>query len=132
MEEKFECIKTGVSEIHSAVSDINFGFKKEVDILEERDDTDNLSTTGESVLNDTSEHGKHKTNGVLSAPESFEDVAVTFSAEEMKMLTKQDKELHKEVMLENYETLVSAGRSCPILRSGLCSESYEYLIKMLC
>ncbi|XP_043942935.1 LOW QUALITY PROTEIN: uncharacterized protein LOC122814417 [Protopterus annectens] len=109
MEEKFECIKTGVTEIHSAVSDINFGFKKEVDILEERNDTDNLATTEELVLGDTSERGKHKTNGVLSAPESFEDVAVTFSAEEMKMLTKQDKELHKEVMLENYETLVSAG-----------------------
>ncbi|XP_043942937.1 tripartite motif-containing protein 10-like [Protopterus annectens] len=66
IEEKFECIKTGVTEIHSAVSDINFGFKKEVDILEERNDTDNLATTEESVLGDTSEHGKHKTNGVLS------------------------------------------------------------------
>ncbi|XP_043942944.1 zinc finger protein 316-like [Protopterus annectens] len=113
IEEKFECIKTGVTEIHSAVSDISLEIKKEVDILEERNDTDSLATTEESVSGDTSEHGKRKTNGVLSAPESFEDVAVTFSAEEMKMLTKQDKELHKEVMLENYETLVSAGYKIP-------------------
>ncbi|XP_043942379.1 nuclear factor 7, ovary-like [Protopterus annectens] len=113
LEENLECIKTGVTEIHSAVSDINLEIKKEVDILEERSDADTLTTTEESVSGDTSEHGKHKTNGVLSAPESFEDVAVTFSAEEMKMLTKQDKELHKEVMLENYETLVSAGYKIP-------------------
>ncbi|XP_043942396.1 uncharacterized protein LOC122813916 isoform X2 [Protopterus annectens] len=113
MEENLECIKTGVTEIHSAVPDTNLEIKKEVDILEERNDTDYLTTTEESVSGDTSEHGKHNTNGVLSAPESFEDVAVTFSAEEMKMLTKQDKELHKEVMLENYETLVSAGYKIP-------------------
>ncbi|XP_043942398.1 zinc finger protein 773-like [Protopterus annectens] len=114
LEENLECIKTGVIEILPAVPDTNLEIKKEVDILEERDDdTDYLTTTEESVSGDTSEHGKHKANGVLSAPESFEDVAVTFSAEEMKMLTKQDKELHKEVMLENYETLVSAGYKIP-------------------
>ncbi|XP_043942381.1 zinc finger protein 436-like isoform X2 [Protopterus annectens] len=113
-EENLECIKTGSTEIHSAVSDINLEIKTEVEVLEERnDDTDYLTTTEESVSGDTSEHGKHKANGILSAPESFEDVAVTFSAEEMKMLTKQDKELHKEVMLENYETLVSAGYKIP-------------------
>ncbi|XP_043942392.1 zinc-binding protein A33-like isoform X2 [Protopterus annectens] len=112
-EEKFEWFKTGVTEIHSAASDTNLEIKKEVDVLEERNDTDYLATTEESGLGDTSEHGKHKANGVLSAPESFEDVAVTFSAEEMKMLTKQEKELHKEVKLENYETLVSAGYKIP-------------------
>ncbi|XP_043942414.1 zinc finger protein 480-like [Protopterus annectens] len=113
LEENLECIKTGVTEIHSAASDTNLEIKKEVDILEERNDTDYMATTEELVLGDTSEHGKHKPNGVLSVPESFEDVAVTFSAEEMKMLTKQDKELHKEVMLENYEALVSAGYKIP-------------------
>ncbi|XP_043942389.1 tripartite motif-containing protein 15-like [Protopterus annectens] len=112
LEENLECIKT-VTEIHSAVPDTNLETRKEVDILGERNDTDNLATTEESVSGDTSEHGKHKTNGVLSAPESFEDVAVAFSAEEMKLLTKQDKELHKEVMLDNYETLVSAGYKIP-------------------
>ncbi|XP_043942942.1 zinc finger protein 316-like [Protopterus annectens] len=114
MEENLECIKTGVTEIHSAVSDINLEIKTEVEVLEERNDTDYLTTTEESVSGDTSEHGKHKASGVLSAPESFEDVAVTFTAEEMKMLTKQDKELHKEVMLENYETLISAGYKIPL------------------
>ncbi|XP_043942410.1 zinc finger protein 92 homolog isoform X2 [Protopterus annectens] len=110
MEENLECTKTGVTEIHSAVSDTNLEIKTEVEVLDERsDDTDCLATTEESVSGDTSEHGKRKANGVLSAPESFEDVAVTFSAEEMKMLTKQDKELHKEVMLENYDSLVSTG-----------------------
>ncbi|XP_043942371.1 zinc finger protein 436-like [Protopterus annectens] len=114
LEESREFIKTGVTEIHSAVSDTNLELKTEVEVLEERnDDTDCLATTEESVSGDTSEHGKRKANGVLSAPESFEDVAVKFSAEEMKMLTKQDKELHKEVMLENYETLVSAGYKIP-------------------
>ncbi|XP_043942963.1 uncharacterized protein LOC122814448, partial [Protopterus annectens] len=115
IEENLECIKTGITEIHSAaVYDTNFEIKTEVEVLEEtNDDTDDLTTTEESVSGDTSEHGKHKANGVLSAPESFEDVAVTFSAEEMKMLTKQDKELHKEVMLENYETLVSVGYKIP-------------------
>ncbi|XP_043942946.1 zinc finger protein 19-like [Protopterus annectens] len=114
LEEHLECIKTGVMEIYSAVFDTNLEIKTEVEVLEEtNDDTDCLTTTEESVSGDTSEHGKHKANGVLSAPESFEDVAVTFSAEEMKMLTKQDKELHKEVMLENYETLVSAGYKIP-------------------
>ncbi|XP_043942964.1 zinc finger protein 234-like [Protopterus annectens] len=118
IEENLECIKTGITEIHSAaVYDTNFEIKTEVEVLEvleeRNDDTDDLTTTEESVSGDTSEHGKHKANGVLSAPESFEDVAVTFSAEEMKMLTKQDKELHKEVMLENYEALVSAGYKIP-------------------
>ncbi|XP_043942966.1 E3 ubiquitin-protein ligase TRIM39-like [Protopterus annectens] len=118
IKENLECIKTDITEIHSAaVYDTNFQIKTEVEVLEvleeRNDDTDDLTTTEESVSGDTSEHGKHKPNGVLSAPESFEDVAVTFSAEEMKMLTKQDKELHKEVMLENYETLVSAGYKIP-------------------
>ncbi|XP_043942402.1 zinc-binding protein A33-like [Protopterus annectens] len=65
--ENLECIKTGVTEIHSAVSDTNLEIKKVEDILEESDDdTDYLTTTEESVSGDTTEHGKHKTNGVLS------------------------------------------------------------------
>ncbi|XP_043942823.1 zinc finger protein 665-like [Protopterus annectens] len=49
----------------------------------------------------------------LSVPKAFEDVAVTFSEEEWKLLRKQDKELHREVMLQNYETLVSIGYRIP-------------------
>ncbi|XP_043942985.1 zinc finger protein 436-like [Protopterus annectens] len=46
-------------------------------------------------------------------PETFEDVAVTFSEEEWKLLRKQDKDLHREVMVQNYETLVSVGYKIP-------------------
>ncbi|XP_043942416.1 zinc finger protein 614-like [Protopterus annectens] len=107
LKENLECIKTGVMEIHSTVSDTNLEIKTEAEVLEERNDnTDCLTTTEESVSGDISEHRTPLALCFPSAPESFEDVAVTFSAEEMKMLTKQDKELHKE---ENYETLVSAG-----------------------
>ncbi|XP_043942359.1 zinc finger protein 436-like [Protopterus annectens] len=46
---------------------------------------------------------------ILTVPKTFEDVAVAFSEEEWKLLRKQDKELHREVMIQNYETLVSVG-----------------------
>ncbi|XP_043924362.1 zinc finger protein 2-like isoform X3 [Protopterus annectens] len=45
----------------------------------------------------------------MQAPEAFEDVAVCFTDEEWKMLNKQEKELHKEVMMQNYETMISVG-----------------------
>ncbi|XP_043923737.1 putative zinc finger protein 705E [Protopterus annectens] len=50
----------------------------------------------------------------LEVPESFEDVAVKFSREEWKMLSKQEKELHREVMVQNYENMVSVGYSIPL------------------
>ncbi|XP_043942929.1 zinc-binding protein A33-like [Protopterus annectens] len=50
---------------------------------------------------------------ILTVPETFEDVAVAFSEEEWKLLRKQDKELHREVMIQNYETLVSVGYKIP-------------------
>ncbi|XP_043936206.1 gastrula zinc finger protein XlCGF52.1-like isoform X2 [Protopterus annectens] len=43
----------------------------------------------------------------LEAPETFEDITVTFSKEEWNMLTDQEKQLHKEVMEDNYETMTS-------------------------
>ncbi|XP_043923845.1 zinc finger protein 320-like [Protopterus annectens] len=49
----------------------------------------------------------------LETLESFEDVAVRFSREEWKMLSKQQKELHKEVMVQNYETMISVGYKIP-------------------
>ncbi|XP_043942893.1 zinc finger protein 480-like [Protopterus annectens] len=47
----------------------------------------------------------------LTVPGTFEDVVVTFSEEEWKTLKKQDKELYREVMVNNYETMVSVGYS---------------------
>ncbi|XP_043942973.1 E3 ubiquitin-protein ligase TRIM39-like [Protopterus annectens] len=90
------------------------GLKKVIETLEEKEErTLGLKTsvmaTLEAESKDMSELINQKTTGFLTAPETFEDVAVTFSEEEWKMLTKQDRELHKEVMVQNYESLVSVG-----------------------
>ncbi|XP_043923823.1 zinc finger protein 610-like [Protopterus annectens] len=57
----------------------------------------------------------------LEVPNSFEDVAVEFSSEEWKMLSEQDKELHREVMVQNYENMISLGYNIPL---------YELLLLM--
>ncbi|XP_030405500.1 protein KRBA1-like [Gopherus evgoodei] len=48
-------------------------------------------------------------------PVTFEDVAVRFSAEEWQILEEWQKELHKEVMEENYQLLISLGQPVPTL-----------------
>ncbi|XP_074918023.1 uncharacterized protein LOC116828397 [Chelonoidis abingdonii] len=55
--------------------------------------------------------------GVAAAqvPVTFEDVAVRFSAEEWQILEEWQKELHKEVMEENYQLLISLGQPVPTL-----------------
>ncbi|XP_043397721.1 uncharacterized protein LOC102944020 isoform X5 [Chelonia mydas] len=55
--------------------------------------------------------------GVAAAqvPVTFEDVAVRFSAEEWEILEGWQKELHKEVMEENYQLLISLGQPVPTL-----------------
>ncbi|KAM9163495.1 protein KRBA1 [Pangshura tecta] len=55
--------------------------------------------------------------GVAAAqvPVTFEDVAVRFSAEEWQILEGWQKELHKEVMEENYQLLISLGQPVPTL-----------------
>ncbi|XP_043922384.1 zinc finger protein 181-like [Protopterus annectens] len=50
----------------------------------------------------------------LEIPEHFEDVTVEFSKEEWKMLNEQEKELHREVMVQNYEHMVSVGYNIPL------------------
>uniref|UniRef100_A0ABM5GM66 Uncharacterized protein isoform X1 n=1 Tax=Pogona vitticeps TaxID=103695 RepID=A0ABM5GM66_9SAUR len=57
-------------------------------------------------------------NGTLTlcvGPElvTFEDVAVPFSAEEWSLLEGWQKQLHQDVMLQNYTLLLSLGNSLP-------------------
>ncbi|XP_043944739.1 protein ZNF783-like [Protopterus annectens] len=50
----------------------------------------------------------------MKAPEAFEDVAVTFTEEEWRMLSMQEKELHRTVMVQNYEVMISLGYTIPL------------------
>ncbi|XP_043922385.1 zinc finger protein 182-like [Protopterus annectens] len=50
----------------------------------------------------------------LEMPKNFEDVAVEFSSEEWKMLSEQDKELYREVMVQNYKNMISLGYNVPL------------------
>ncbi|XP_043936190.1 gastrula zinc finger protein XlCGF57.1-like [Protopterus annectens] len=50
----------------------------------------------------------------LELPETFADVAVDFSVDEWKMLSKEQKELHREVMVQNFEHMVSVGYNIPV------------------
>ncbi|XP_043936948.1 gastrula zinc finger protein XlCGF57.1-like isoform X2 [Protopterus annectens] len=49
----------------------------------------------------------------LEAPEGFGDVAVTFSDEEWDMLSEKKRTLYKEVMMQNYEMMISLGYCIP-------------------
>ncbi|XP_043921858.1 zinc finger protein 25-like [Protopterus annectens] len=49
----------------------------------------------------------------LEMPESFKDVAIIFSSDERKLLTRDDKTLYRVVMEQNYENMVSIGYNIP-------------------
>lgn len=44
-------------------------------------------------------------------PISFKDLAVRFSEEEWRLLEEGQREFYRDVMRENYETLVSVGKT---------------------
>ncbi|XP_043935329.1 zinc finger protein 585B-like isoform X2 [Protopterus annectens] len=50
----------------------------------------------------------------LKVPKTFKDVAVAFSREEWQMLSKEEKQLHQQVMVQNYEHMVSVGYKIPL------------------
>ncbi|XP_043942322.1 zinc finger protein 578-like [Protopterus annectens] len=113
-EENLEYVKNDVISTHMTVCDTNLVLKHEsASILKEEKheseyiETD-VMTTREMLSDRNMEVGHQEPVGLLTVPETFDD-AITFSEEEWKMLRKQDKELHREETIHNYETLVSVG-----------------------
>ncbi|XP_043942891.1 zinc finger protein 431-like [Protopterus annectens] len=119
MRKNLPCTKTDNIPSHVAVSDYNCDFKnKEAEILKEKKEKsvclqNNIIPTCKTLSGKQFANRKHKPIDLLTVPKTFEEVAVTFSEEEWKMLTKEDKELHREVMVQNYETLISVGFKIP-------------------
>ncbi|XP_043942910.1 involucrin-like [Protopterus annectens] len=118
MERNLECIKQDTVVYLVTDSDGNLEDKiKEQDslkIMEENvKSVENDAMAINSISHSNMEIRQTEPVGLLTVPETFEDVTVTFSEEEWKMLRKQDKELYRDVMVQNYKTCVSLGYKIP-------------------
>ncbi|XP_043922179.1 uncharacterized protein LOC122797710 [Protopterus annectens] len=129
MEGNLECIKQEIVTYLVTDSDGNLEDKiKEEDslkIMEENvNSVENDAVAIVGISRSNMEITQQEPVGLLTVPETFEDVTVTFTEEEWKLLKKQDKELYRDVMVQNYETCVSVGYLCmqssrPGIRSGV-------------
>ncbi|XP_043942904.1 zinc finger protein 723-like [Protopterus annectens] len=118
MEGNLECIKQEIVTYLVTDSDGNLEDKiKEEDslkIMEENvKSVENDAMAINSISHSNMEIRQPEPVGLLTVPETFEDVTVTFTEEEWKLLRKQDKELYRDVMEQNYETCVSVGYKIP-------------------
>ncbi|XP_043942346.1 putative zinc finger protein 66 isoform X2 [Protopterus annectens] len=118
MEGNLKCIKQEIVTYLVTDSDGNLEDKiKEEDslkIMEENvKSVENDAVAINSISHSNMEIRQPEPVGLLTVPGTFEDVTVTFSEEEWKLLRKQDKELYRDVMVQNYETCVSVGYKIP-------------------
>nr|XP_033788852.1 oocyte zinc finger protein XlCOF6-like [Geotrypetes seraphini] len=56
-------------------------------------------------------------------PVTLEDIFISFSQEEWEYLNEEQKELYREVMAENYETLMSLGTDSPPVTPDIISHT---------
>ncbi|XP_043942358.1 nuclear factor 7, ovary-like [Protopterus annectens] len=118
MEGNLECIKQEIVTYLVTDSDGNLEDKiKEEDSLKIMKENvkcvENDAMAINSISHSNWEIIQPELVGLLTVPETFEDVTVTFTEEEWKLLRKRDKELYRHVMVQNYETCVSVGYKIP-------------------
>ncbi|XP_043942333.1 zinc finger protein 480-like [Protopterus annectens] len=118
MEDDLECTECDILSSCLVVSNADSDLKnKEADVLKDKDThvpiKADITPTNKTLSDNRLEIRQLKPVRLLMIPQTFEDVAITFTEEEWKMLRKQDKELHREVMIQNYEALVSLGYKIP-------------------